>query len=70
MKLYKITADVAKEAGQEPIIQWAGSQSECAKIRKELVSDQGFKRADITTDEVEVDTKKEGLIAFLNGLGS
>lgn len=66
MKLYKINAS----SGDNGITQWAGSQSECAKIRKELVSDQGFKRADITTDEVEVETKKEGLIAFLNGLGS
>ena len=62
MKLYRIVATQNKEV-KEAI--WAGSQAEAAKARKELVT-KGFKRAEVETDEVEVPTKKDELIAFLN----
>ena len=65
MKLYRIVA--ASEKGADIITRWVGTQSDAAKTRKELVAD-GFKRAELSTEEVDVPTNKEGLIAFLNGL--
>ena len=63
MKLYRVSGNSDKQT-----VIWAGSQSDAAKARKELIA-QGFKRAELLTEEVDVDTKKEGLLAFLNGLG-
>ena len=62
MKLYRVSAnaDVQK-------IVWVGTQSDATKARKEFVAD-GFKRAELNTEEVDVPTNKEGLIAFLNGM--
>lgn len=65
MKLYRIEA--ISEQGADIIVRWVGTQSDAAKTRKELVAD-GFKRAELNTEEVDVPTNKEGLIAFLNGL--
>lgn len=64
MKLYRVSAnaDVQK-------IVWVGTQSDAAKTRKELVAD-GFKRAELSTEEVDVPTNKEGLLEFLNKLES
>lgn len=41
------------------------SQADAASARKELVG-EGFKRADVTTTEVDVPTDKAGLLNFLN----
>lgn len=41
------------------------SQADAASTRKGLV-DEGFKRADIATVEVDVPTDKAGLLNFLN----
>lgn len=64
MKLYLITAN---ESTLNSI--WAGSQAEAASARKQLV-EQGAKRKDLITHEVEVPTKKEDLLGFLNLLAS
>jgi hypothetical protein len=64
MRLYKLTI----VAGEETIrTHWVGSQGDAAKVRKGWVSDEGFKRTQIRTEEVDVPTNKEGLLAFLNG---
>ena len=62
MKLYRVIAstDIQK-------VIWVGTQSDAGKARKELVA-EGFKRAEIQTEEVDVPTNKEGLLAFLNAL--
>lgn len=65
MKLYRISAQSAEGADQ-PVV-WVGTQSDAGKARKTFV-EGGFKRAEITTEEVDVPTNKEGLIAFLNSL--
>ena len=62
MKLYRISATQGAEVKE---VVWVGSQSDAAKARKDLVG-KGFKRADIDTEEVDIDTKKDGLLAFLN----
>lgn len=63
MKLYRI---VAEREGKLSGV-WVGTQSDAGKARKTFVED-GFKRAEITTQEVDVPTNKEGLINFLNSL--
>ena len=45
------------------------SQAECASTRKEL-TDQGVKRKDINTYEVDVPTTRAELVGFLNQLMS
>jgi hypothetical protein len=64
MKLYLITAN------ESPLKSvWAGSQADAASARKSLM-EQGAKRKDLMTHEIEVPTKKEELIGFLNLLAS
>lgn len=63
MKLYFVKAS----AGCDYESRWVGTQSDAGKARKEFV-EKGFKRAEITTEEVDVPTNKEGLIKFLNKL--
>lgn len=60
MKLYRISGNSDKQRAI-----WVGSQADAAKARKELIA-EGFKRAELISEEVEIDTKKEGLLAFLN----
>lgn len=64
MKLYRISGNSDKQR-----VIWAGSQSDAAKARKELIAD-GFKRAELLTEDIDVPTNKEGLLDFLNGLGA
>jgi hypothetical protein len=61
MRFHLITA---KNADTEQSI-FVGSQADAASKRKELVA-EGFKRAEITTVEVDVPTDKAGLLDFLN----
>ena len=49
---------------------YAGSQTEAAKIRKDLRENNGAKNANIRTTEVDVPTNKDGLLKFLNELTS
>lgn len=65
MKLYLIEA--VTDDGQDTLSKYVGSQAAAAAYRKEL-GDNGFKRKNITTNEIELPTNKEGLIAYLNDL--
>lgn len=67
MKLYLITAASADTA-IVPHASWVGSQAEAASTRKRLTPE--FRRAEITTSEVDVPTDKQGLIQFLNALAA
>lgn len=65
MKLYKITAPHCST-------KWAGSQSDANKTKGDFwtaLKQIGGKRNEIHITPVDVDTKKEGLIAFLNQQG-
>jgi len=66
MKIYKITVDAAKEDGEAPIVEWLGTQAECASARKRWNSVEKVPREDIKTEEVDVPTDKKGLLAWLN----
>ena len=61
MKLYRVIGNSDK---QKKVI-WAGSQSDAAKARKELIA-QGFKRAELITEDVDIPTDKVGLLNWLN----
>lgn len=61
MKLYKTTA--TNEENTQKFSEFASSASDASKVRTRL------KRAglwDVKTEEVEVDTTRQGLIVFLN----
>jgi hypothetical protein len=64
MRLYKIMAHT--DDAKDDVVQWVGTQADAAKLRKELNSEQGFKRDNINTFEVDVPTDKKGLLEFLN----
>lgn len=64
MKLYKTVA----RNSSATVTRWSASQAAAGKDRKTLISDSGFKRAEVSTDEVDVPSGKAGLIEFLNGL--
>ena len=70
MKLYRIQA-LNTSHGDTPDSEthWVGSQSEAGSKRKDLVA-QGWKRAELTTEEIDVPTDKKGLLGFLNGMGA
>lgn len=67
MKLYLITA-TSTDTAKAPHSSWVGSQAEAASMRKRLNPE--FRRAEITTSEVDVPTDKQGLIQFLNALAA
>lgn len=67
MKLYKVTAQSNRDDTPVSEIVWVGSQADAAKARKSFI-EQGFKRAKLDTEEVDVPTNKEGLLNFLNSL--
>lgn len=46
-------------------VSWHVSQSDAASKRKALV-DQGYRRKDLVTNEVDVPTDKAGLLVWLN----
>lgn len=66
MKLYKITATGTPDSETpDSETHWVGTQADAASKRKKLLTD-GYKRANIDTDEVDVPTDKAGLLKFLN----
>ena len=63
MKFIKITTT----APNLPLKKlWVTSAADAGKTRKAL-ADAGYKRADIITEEVEIELNKVGMLAFLNG---
>lgn len=67
MRLYRTTVKSHPDV-QGPRPHWVGSQAEASKYRASLTS-SGVKRADITTDEIDVPTDKRGLLEWLNNHG-
>ena len=72
MKLYRVSGNSDRQFDAKSDFRsviWAGSQSDAAKARKELI-ENGFKRTELLTEDIDVPTNKEGLLDFLNGLGA
>lgn len=70
MKLYIIEAPV--KAAETPYWArtWVASQSEAGATRSRYMKDLDVARKDIRTTAVEVDTRKEGLLPFLNKISN
>jgi hypothetical protein len=58
MRAYRIGAPGA--------FRFAGSQSDAAVHKHQLMAKYGIKRAQVTTEEIEVPTSKAELLEFLN----
>ena len=69
MKLYLVEALVTP-AETTPYVArtWVASQAEAASARARYTSELGVARKDIRTTALDVDTRKEGLVALLNQL--
>lgn len=64
MNLYLVIAKNSDDA-LGSAAHWVGSQADAASTRKRF-SAEGYKRAEVSTHEINVPTDKAGLIAFLN----
>lgn len=65
MKFYLVTADIENHEETGTKSKWVVSQSDAAGARKELI-EQGAKRKDLKTFELDIPTDKAGLLEFLN----
>ncbi len=64
MKLYRVSSEVTLDNGKEAV-KWVGTQSGVVAIKKEWMA-TGMKRKEISTEDIEVPTKKEELVEWLN----
>lgn len=62
MKLYRVS--FAADAGE--VGTWAGTQADASKARTDFMQKYGLKRKEIHIEDVEVPTRKEDLLAWLN----
>lgn len=70
MKLYIVEAPVKEASTPYWKRTWTASNSDAASIRARYTSDLGVARKDIRTTAVDVDTRKEGLMPFLNTISN
>jgi hypothetical protein len=63
MKFIKITTFATSTLPAKKL--WVTSNADAGKTRKAMV-DAGYKRADIITEEVDIELNKVGMLAFLN----
>lgn len=66
MRFYRITAtNGLKDEDLKEKKVWVTTQGDAASTRKALI-DEGFRRKDLETEEVDVPTDKAGLLEWLN----
>ena len=70
MKLYLIEAPVNNTEFPYWARTWVASQGEAAAARARYTSTLTVPRKDIRTTAIEVDTRKENLLPFLNRLAN
>lgn len=63
VNLYRVSHPGVVDGGKE-VVQWAGRQADVVAIKKEWI-ESGIKRKQISTEEIEVPTKKDELVAWL-----
>ena len=68
MKLYRVSSDRTVDNGK-PVIRWAGTQAGVVQAKKDFMA-AGLKRKELSTEEIEVPTKKDELVAWLNERGT
>ena len=66
MLLYKITYQKKVDGNIETNTIWAGSQSECGSIRKNVRQKYGYIPNSVQTSKINVPTRKNDLINWLN----
>ena len=66
MLLYKITYQKNYEGVVSDKFVWAGSQSEAGSLRKQIRQKHGYIPNSVQTSKIDVPTKKNDLIKFLN----
>lgn len=64
MKLYRVSSDKTIDNGK-PVIRWAGTQAGVVQAKKDFMA-AGLKRKDLSTEEIDVPTKKDELVTWLN----
>lgn len=64
MKLYRVSSDKTIDNGK-PVIRWAGTQAGVVQAKKDFMA-AGLKRKELSTEEIDVPTKKDELVAWLN----
>ena len=67
MKLYRVSSEVTLDNGKKAI-RWAGTQAGVIAVKKEWMG-AGMKRKEISTEDIEVPTKKDELVEWLNERG-
>ena len=68
MKLYKTRATRSApetDLGSDVRVSWQGSQTEASKARTAFRA-EGFKKSDVTSQEMDVPTTKDALMDWLN----
>ena len=68
MKLYIVEAPVKDTATPYWARTWVASKGDAAAARARYTAELSVARKDIRTSEVEVDTRKDGLLPLLNRL--
>lgn len=64
MNLYRIA--YTRPNALAETVRWAGTQTDATHIRMEVMAQDGLKRKEIGIEDIEVPTKKEELLAWLN----
>lgn len=64
MKLYRVSSDKTIDNGK-PVIRWAGTQAGVVQAKKDFMA-AGLKRKELSTEEIDVPTKKDELVAWLS----
>lgn len=64
MKLYRIT--YTRPNAPAMTVRWAGTQADATHIRMDVMAQDGLKRKEIGIEDIEIPTKKEELLAWLN----
>ena len=70
MKLYLVEAPIDNAEPPYWARTWVASQGEAASVRARYTSQLSVPRKDIRTTAIEVDTRKENLLPFLNRLAN
>lgn len=64
MKLYRIT--YTRPNALAMTVRWAGTQADATHTRMDVMAQDGLKRKEIGIEDIEIPTKKEELLAWLN----
>lgn len=67
MKLYRVSSEVAIDNGKKAL-KWVGTQADVVATKKEWMA-AGMKRKEISTEDIEIPTKKDELVEWLNERG-